>query len=120
MSIEDMNINRKQKQVFFVKIYSIELAWIDKTNALKSDSDLNLHLENEGHLKTTLYNQKDDIGFTNVNIYFYDATLQHHLHMNTTENGIGECFKVKPLCQRAEKSAICPQHSDKTRTRSLA
>ena len=58
-------------------IYPIELEIKDTTDTVKSASYLDLHLEidNEGRLKTKLYDKRDDFSFPIVNFPFLSSNI---------------------------------------------
>ena len=59
------------------RIYPIELEIKDTTDTVKSASYLDLHLEidNEGRLKTKLYDKRDDFSFPIVNFPFLSSNI---------------------------------------------
>ena len=62
---------------YIERIYPIELQIKDTTDTVKSASYLDLHLEidNEGRLKTKLYDKRDDFSFLIVNFPFLSSNI---------------------------------------------
>ena len=58
-------------------IYPIELELNDTTNTVKSASYIDSHLEydNEGRLKTKLYDKREDFSFPIVNFPFLSSNI---------------------------------------------
>ena len=77
-----LSLNNSRFGDFVDRIYPIELEIKDTTETDRSASYLDLHLEidNEGRLRTKLYDKRDDFHFLIVN-FPYVATFQQHLHM---------------------------------------
>ena len=58
-----LSLNKSKFGDYLERIYPIELEIKDTTDTIKSASylDLNLEIDNEGRLKTKLYDKKDDL-----------------------------------------------------------
>ena len=68
-----LSLNNSQFGDYVECIYPIELEIKNTTDTVKFASYLNLHLEidNEGRLKTKLYDKRDNVSFPIVNFPFY-------------------------------------------------
>ena len=77
--IEDvLTLNNSKFGDYVERIYHIEIEIKDTTNTDKSASYLDLHLEidNEGRLKTNLYDKRDHFSFPIVNFPFLCSNIQ--------------------------------------------
>ena len=73
------------------RIYPIELTIKDITDTITSASLLDLHFEidNDGQLRTTLYDKRDDFNFPIANLQFICCNIP-------TAPGYGVCFSDIP------------------------
>ena len=71
------SLNNSKFGDYVERIYSIELEIKDTTDTVTSASYLDLHLEmdNEGRLKTKLYDKRDDYSFPIVNFPFLSINI---------------------------------------------
>ena len=78
-----LSLNYSRFGDYVDRIYPIELEIKDTTDADKSVSYLDLHLEidNERWLRTKLYDKRDNFNFSLGTFNLYVATFQQHLHM---------------------------------------
>ena len=78
-----LSLNNSRFGDFVDRIYPIELEIKDTTDTDRFASYLDLHLEidNEGLLRTKLYDTRNDFNFPIVNFHLYVATFQQHLYM---------------------------------------
>lgn len=72
-----LSLNNSKFGDYVERIYPIELEIKDTTDTVKSASYLDLHLEidNEGRLKTKLYDKRDDFSFPIVNFPFLSSNI---------------------------------------------
>ena len=72
-----LSLNNSKFGDYVDRIYPIELEIKDTTDTVKSASYLDLHLEidNEGRLKTKLYDKRDDFSFPIVNFPFLSSNI---------------------------------------------
>ena len=72
-----LSLNNSKFGDFLGRIYPNELEIKDTTNTPKSASYLDLHLEidNEGNLKSKLYDKRDDFNFPIVNFPFMCSNI---------------------------------------------
>ena len=72
-----LSLNNSKFGDYVEHIYPIELEIKDTTDTVKSASYLDLHLEidNEGRLKTKLYDKRDDFSFPIVNFPFLSSNI---------------------------------------------
>ena len=72
-----LSLNNSKFGDYVERIYPIELEIKDTTDTVKSASYLDLHLEidNEGRLKTKLYDKRDDFSFPIVNFPFISRNI---------------------------------------------
>jgi hypothetical protein len=72
-----LSLNNSMLGDFVDRIYLIELEINDTTDADRSASDLDLHLEidSEGLLRTKLYDKRDDFIFPIVNLLFICSNI---------------------------------------------
>ena len=72
-----LSLNNSKFGDYVERIYPIELEIKDTTDTVKSASYLDLHLEidNEGRLKTKLYDKRDDFSFPIVNFQFLSSNI---------------------------------------------
>jgi len=72
-----LSLNNSRFVNYLHRIYPNELEVKDTTDTQKSDSFLDLHLEkdNEGRLKTKLFDKRDDYTFPIVNITFININI---------------------------------------------
>ena len=70
-----LSLNNSKFVDYVEHIYPIELEIKDTTDTVKSASYLDLHLkiDNEGRLKTKLYDKRDDFSFLTVNFLFLSS-----------------------------------------------
>ena len=76
--IDDVfSLNNSKFGDYVERIYPIELEIKDTTDTVKSASYLDLHLEidNEGRLKTKLYDKRDNFSFPIVNFPFLSSNI---------------------------------------------
>ena len=72
-----LSLNNSTLGGYVERIYPIELEIKDTTDTIKSASYLDLHLkiDNEGRLKTKLYDKRDDSSFPIVNFPFLSSNM---------------------------------------------
>ena len=72
-----LSLNNSKFGYYVERIYRIEQEIKDTTDTVKSASYLDLHLEidNEGRLKTKLYDKRDDFSFSIVNFPFLSSNI---------------------------------------------
>ena len=72
-----LSLNNSKFGDYVERIYLIELEIKDNTDTVKSASYLDLHLEidNEGRLKTKLYDKRDDFSFPIGNFPFLSSNI---------------------------------------------
>ena len=72
-----LSLNNSKFGDYVERIYPIELEIKDTTDTVKSASYLDLHLEidNEGRLKTKLYDKRDNFSFPIVNFPFLSSNI---------------------------------------------
>ena len=72
-----LSLNNSQFGDYVERIYPIELEIKDTTDRVNSASYLDYHLEidNEGRLKTKLYDKRDDFSFPIVNFPFQSSNI---------------------------------------------
>jgi hypothetical protein len=77
MSDDVLSLNNFRFGDFVDRIYPIELEIKDTTNTYRSASYFDLHLEmdNEGRLRTKLYDKRDDFNFPIVNFPFICSNI---------------------------------------------
>ena len=73
-----LSLNNSKFGDYVDRIHPIELEIKDTTDTVKSASYLDLHLEidNEGRLKTKLYDKRDDFSFPIVNFPFLSSNIK--------------------------------------------
>jgi hypothetical protein len=78
-----LSLNNSRFGDYVDRIYPIELEIKDTTDADKSASYLDLHLEidHERRLRTKLYDKRDNFNFSLGTFNLYVATFQQHLHI---------------------------------------
>ena len=97
---------RKYLCVVTVRLYPIELEIKDTTYTVKSASYLDIHLEidNEGRLKTKLYNKIDDFSFPIVNFRFLwsniPAAPAHGVYTSQLIRYSRACISYHDFCDR--------------------
>ena len=72
-----LSLNNSKFGDYVERIYPIELEIKDTTDTVKSASYIDLHLEidNEGLLKTKLYDKRDDLSFPIANFPFLSSKI---------------------------------------------
>ena len=72
-----LSLNNSKFGDYVERIYPIEIDIKDTTDTVKPASYLDLHLEidNEGQLKTKLYDKRDDFSFPIVNFPFLSSNI---------------------------------------------
>jgi hypothetical protein len=70
-----LSLNNSRVRDFVHRIYPIELKIKDTTDRSASYLDLHLEINNEGRLRTKLYDKRDDFNFPIVNFPFICSNI---------------------------------------------